>query len=239
MKAKKGDYVKIEYTGMIGDGAVFDTTSVDEAKKAGIFDERSKYGPAIIILGKNQAIVGLEEALVEMDEGVEKEVTIQSDKGFGAVNPNLLAIVPMSKFKEQEVAPQPGMMVNLDNRTGMIKAVSGGRVVVDFNHPLAGKELKYKVKLLKVLSTIQDKVQATFEDSELKGTISVEGDTVIAKPETSMETEFLVRKQAFLRWLTELPEVKKAKFEEEYDLSKAKESKKEKPDHNHDHDHEH
>jgi hypothetical protein len=36
-----------------------------------------------------------------------------------------------------------------------------------------------------------------------------------------METEFLVRKQAFLRWLTELPEVKKAKFEEEYDLSKA------------------
>ena len=225
MKAKKGDYVRIEYTGMLGDGSVFDTTSMEGAKEAGIFDEKSRYGPALITLGKNQAIVGLEDAIEEMEEGTEREVTIKPDKAFGQMNPNLITIVPLSKFKDQDVNPMPGMLLNIDNRTGMIKAVSGGRIVVDFNHPLAGKELKYKVKLLKVLSTLKDKVQGTFEDSELKGSVSVEGDTIIAKPETSMETEFLVRKQAFLKWVSELPEIKKIKFEEEYMLHK--EEKKE------------
>ncbi|MEM2974702.1 MAG: peptidylprolyl isomerase, partial [Candidatus Micrarchaeia archaeon] len=167
MKAKRGDYVRIEYTGMLSDGTVFDTTSADEAKKAGIFDEKSKYGPAMIILGKNQAIAGLEEAIEGMDEGTDKEVIIQPDKAFGPINKDLFTIVPLSRFKDQDVNPIPGMMVNLDNRTGVIKAVSGGRVVVDFNHPLAGKELKYRIKLLKVLSSLDEKVQATFEDSEL------------------------------------------------------------------------
>ncbi|MEM2974650.1 MAG: hypothetical protein QW112_03450, partial [Candidatus Micrarchaeia archaeon] len=50
------------------------------------------------------------------------------------------------------------------------------------------------------------------------------GDSVIVRPETSMETEFLVRKQAFLRWLTELPEIKRARFEEEYILNKEQAS---------------
>jgi len=227
MKAKKGDYVKVEYTGMLSEGSVFDTTSVDEAKKAEIFDEKSKYGSVIIILGKTQALVGLEEAIEGMEEGTDKEIVIHPDKAFGQVNPNLLTLVSLSKFKDQDVNPAPGMLVTLDNRTGMIKTVSGGRVVVDFNHPLAGKDLKYKIRLIKVLSTLKDKVQATFDDSELRGSVSVEGDIVLAKPETSMETEFLVRKQAFLRWISELPEIKKVKFEEEYYFSK--ESKKEEP----------
>jgi FKBP-type peptidyl-prolyl cis-trans isomerase 2 len=225
MKAKKGDYVKIEYTGMIGDGNIFDTTSADEAKKAGIFDEKSKYAPILLVLGKNNAIVGLEEALEGMEEGTSKESTIPPEKGFGKVDPNLLNIVSLGKFREQRIDPMPGMLVTLDNRTGMIKAVSGGRVVVDFNHPLAGKELKYKVKLLKVLATLKDKVQSIFDDSEIKGIVSVDIDSAVIKPETSMETEFLVRKQAFLRTVSEIPELKKVKFEEEYAFNK--ESKKE------------
>jgi len=75
----------------------------------------------------------------------------------------LLKLIPLTAFKEQKINPQVGLVLNIDDAKGIVRSVSGGRVIVDFNHPLAGKEVIYKIKILKKLEKIDDKINALNE----------------------------------------------------------------------------
>ncbi|MBI5884539.1 FKBP-type peptidyl-prolyl cis-trans isomerase, partial [archaeon] len=76
--------VKISYTGKIKDsGKVFDTTLAEEARKAGIFDDKKIYGPAVVSLGKKELIKGLDEALQKMAKGEEKKIELKPADAFG------------------------------------------------------------------------------------------------------------------------------------------------------------
>ena len=69
-------------------------------------------------------------------------------------------MIPMNKFNEQKIKPVVGLQLNIDNNMrGIIKAVDGGRVTVDFNHPLAGKDLKYEVTIEKVIENLSEKIK--------------------------------------------------------------------------------
>ena len=59
--------------------------------------------------------------------------------------------LPFNAFKKQGIMPEPGMQVNVDNMTGIIKTAAGGRCLVDFNHPLSGKDLVYTIKVNKII----------------------------------------------------------------------------------------
>jgi peptidylprolyl isomerase len=160
-KTKKGDFVEIEFTGMVKDGnSIFDTTDAALAKKEGFHDPKQQYGPKIVCLGQGQLIKGLDEFAIEKDIGKDYEVAISPEDGFGKKSAKLLKLVPTNIFTKDNIRPMPGLPVNIDGMYGVIRTVTGGRVIVDFNHPLASKELVYKFKITKVITDDKEKLSS-------------------------------------------------------------------------------
>lgn len=140
----KGDCVEITYEGRI-------------QKTGEVFDKSEK--PIGIIVGAGYVIEGLDNSFSEHKKGDEYSLKIPAEKGFGKRLGNLLKIVPLSAFKKSKMNPFPGQTVNIDGTLGQVRSVSGGRVIVDFNHPLAGKDLEYDVKIESVVSDDIEKVK--------------------------------------------------------------------------------
>ncbi len=155
MPIEKGDFIKLNYTGEI-EGNIFDTTDEETAKNAGIFNETAAYGPVIIHVGSGHVVEGLDEALVGKEPGEEFEIDVPPEKAFGAHNETLVESVPVTKFKEN---PEIGTRIQLEGREGMVVNKIGRRVLVDFNHPLAGKTAHYTVTILEKVDSIEEQVQ--------------------------------------------------------------------------------
>ncbi|MCI0617119.1 FKBP-type peptidyl-prolyl cis-trans isomerase, partial [bacterium] len=154
------DFIEIEYTGRLKDtNEVFDTTDVKTAKEAQIFSEKGDYSPVIICIGEHQILKGIDEFLEGKEPGTYK-LELPAAKAFGAKNPKLVTMIPTSKFAEQGIKPVPGLRLNIDNYVGIVKTVSGGRTVVDFNHPLAGRDVSYDLKVNKIITDKKTQVEA-------------------------------------------------------------------------------
>jgi FKBP-type peptidyl-prolyl cis-trans isomerase SlyD len=159
MAIKEGDFIRLSYTGKVGDN-VFDTTHEDEAKTAGIHSPNAIYGPVTICVGQKHVIVGLDEELVGKKVGAEGTVTVPPEKAFGARDPKRVQSFPKNQFKEK---PVRGMQVKLGEQgEGTVVDVIGSKVIVDFNAPLAGATLTYSYK-------IED--QATEPLEQIKGLV--------------------------------------------------------------------
>jgi len=164
MAVKEGDFIRLEYTGKVQEtGNVFDTTDENVAEEAGIKLDNKSYGAIPIIVGGGHVLKGLDEALIGMEEGEEKTVEITPEEGFGLRDPKLLQLIPMGEFKKQGMKPEVGMAITSDGVTGIIRSVSGGRVRVDFNHELAGKNLEYNIMVVKEIEDDIDKVKSMIE----------------------------------------------------------------------------
>jgi len=149
---KKGTFIEIEYTGKIKDSnKVFDTTSEITAKKENIYNPNINYKPIILCIGEKQILVGIDEQLENKEVG-NYILTIPIEKAFGKKNPKLLQLVSSSSFKKENIQPYPGLQVNIDNMMGIIKTVTPGRIIIDFNHPLSGHILIYNIKINKIIT---------------------------------------------------------------------------------------
>ena len=157
-KVNKGDFVVVEYTGKLDDGTVFDTTDEQVAKDNQLFSEKAKYEPAKICVGQNQLLPGLDNALVGQEISSDFEVVLEPEQAFGKRDIKKLRIVPISTFKEHNVVPQPGLTIDVDGEKGTVNRVSGGRVIVNFNHPLAGKKVTYLVKILGKITDTKEQI---------------------------------------------------------------------------------
>lgn len=155
--ASKGEFVKLNYTGKVKeDGMVFDTTSPEVAKEHGLEAERT-YEPVVICLGQGQILPGLDDELEGKEKG-KHTIEVEAAKAFGKKDASLIELIPLSKFKEAKINPVPGLQVQFDDQLGTVRRAGGGRVLVDFNHPLAGKDLVYEVT---IEDTITDKKEQT------------------------------------------------------------------------------
>ena len=160
-RMKDGDFIDIEFTGRIKDtDEVFDTTSEEMAKLAGIYNPKANYGSVPIIVGASQVIPGLEDALKGMNVGDKNKFAIPPEKAFGQKNPDMVKLIPMSVFKDNQIEPVPGRVVNFNELQGRILTIDGGRVKVDFNHPLAGKTIEYEVEIKDEIKESDQKVKA-------------------------------------------------------------------------------
>jgi len=158
---KKGDFVEVEYTGSTKeDNLVFDTTSAEVAKKNNIYAEKMQYGPVVVCIGENQILEGLENELEGKETGKEYTIELTPEKAFGKKDAKLIRMIPVGAFKKQGIDPQPGLEVNIDGVMGLVRRVGGGRCLVDFNHPLSGKDIIYKIKANKIVTDDKEKVKS-------------------------------------------------------------------------------
>jgi peptidylprolyl isomerase len=227
--AKEGDFVKIEFVGKKATGEVFDTNIEEKAKEAKIHDEKAKYGPSLVVLGKGEIIKGLEDAIAEMEVGQKKTIEIMPDKAFGERRPELVRVMPLSEFRKRDIEPYPGMPVQLDNMTATVRSVSSGRVVVDMNHPLSGHKVVYEVKLTEVVEGTEKKALALMDHVDIKGHATATGEEIHVTfgPEIRKDSEYLVKKATLADMVLEhLPEVKRVRFEEIYEREEKKEEEK-------------
>ena len=164
VKVKKGDFVELEYTGKIKlMNKVFDTSDQKIAKTNDIYNEKMKYGPITICIGEKNVLQGLDSELGDKDIDKEYEIVVSPDNAFGKKDPKKMKIVSMSLFRKQKMNPYPGLQINADGMIGTVRSVSGGRVNLDFNHPLAGRDLVYTFKILKKVEDLKEKVDSVMK----------------------------------------------------------------------------
>ncbi|MBS3102240.1 peptidylprolyl isomerase [Candidatus Woesearchaeota archaeon] len=133
-----GDKVKVHYTGTLNDGTVFDSSDGRE--------------PLEFTIGNNQVIPGFENGVKEMNLNEEKTIKISSKDAYGERDERLVVSVPRSKLPPEV---QVGGHLLLKGPQGermpsVIKEVREDAVLIDLNHPLAGKDLNFKVKVIEI-----------------------------------------------------------------------------------------
>lgn len=164
MAIENGDFVRLNFTGKIKENDdVFDTTYEDVAKDAGIYVEEKTYKAIPIVVGGNHILPAIEEAIEGLEAGDSKTIEIESENAFGKRNAGLIQLIPMKEFKKQGMTPVPGMQISSNGQTGKILTVNGGRVKVDFNHELAGKDLVYDVEVVEVIEDDEEKIKSMIE----------------------------------------------------------------------------
>ena len=118
---------------------------------------------------------GIEEAIQKAQLGKSEEFTIAPGKAFGNKEPKLVRMMHDKDFARQNIKPVPGMVVSLDNMMATVKSVTSGRVMVDFNHPLAGEKVVYSLKVVEVISDNVKKIEAMLSSVGVKGTVTAKG----------------------------------------------------------------
>jgi peptidylprolyl isomerase len=138
--AKQGNTVKINYTGTLADGSVFDSSM--------------GHDPLEFTIGGGQVIAGFEEAVLGMAVGESKRVAIPAEKAYGPHNESLLITVPREHVPA-DLDPQVGQRLQMGGADGelvqvRITEVNATHVILDANPPLAGKELNFDIELVSI-----------------------------------------------------------------------------------------
>ncbi len=183
MKLKKKDFIEIEFTARVKDGDVFDSNIEKDLKK---LNPDAKAKPFVFCLGEGMFLNGVEDFLIGKDAG-EYKIELDVEKAFGKRDPKLIQMIPVKVFHEHKLNPVPGIMFNFDGRIGKVLTVSGGRIMVDFNNPIAGRDVVYKVKVLRKVDDLNEKIKAFNEflfKRELK--FEVKDKKIIIEVEESM-----------------------------------------------------
>lgn len=218
MAIKKGDFIKVTYTGKTADeGRVFDTTDEEVAKASNIYNEKGKYGGDVIIVGAGHTVAGLDEDFAGKEVGYKGSVTIPPEKAFGVRNPELIESIPMTKFKQR---PEVGMMLEVDGRPGMVIRVIGRMVQVDFNRFLAGQKVVYDYEILEKIEDLESKVKgilALYIGKDFS--IKVDGSTatVEIQPELTYNQRWLMSKRQVAREIIDNTEIREIVYLERYD----------------------
>lgn len=142
-KIKKGNKIKVEYTGSLEDGTVFDSSEKQGA-------------PIEFTVGEGQVIQGFDDAVVGMEKGEEKEITIPPEKAYGNYHSELVKELAKDCFPEKQEFTV-GMIFVMNTQEGKqipfrISKVTDNTVTVDLNPPLAGKTLVIKLRIVDVAS---------------------------------------------------------------------------------------
>lgn len=158
---KENDFIEVDFVGRVKDGEVFDSTKKEDLEKLHEGHDHSvEAKPFVFCIGKDMFLKALDEFLVGKEVGKEYEIELEPEKAFGKRDPSSVQRIPSKVFKEQRVSPYPGAMFNFDGRIGKVLTVSGGRVIVDFNHALSGKDVAYKIKVLRKVDDLNEKIKA-------------------------------------------------------------------------------
>jgi peptidylprolyl isomerase len=141
-QVRRGDNVKVHYSGILADGTVFDSSVGRE--------------PLSLTVGSGQVIAGFDEALMGMEVGEKKTVFIPVDKAYGARNEEMVMEVPIEQVPP-DLNPEIGTRLELGGMNGelirvVVTAVTKTHITLDANPPLAGKDLTFTIEVLECAS---------------------------------------------------------------------------------------
>ena len=162
MPLEKGDFILINYTAKVKEtNEVFDTTIEETSKKEHLHKEGELYEPKLVVIGEGWMLKALDESLTTMELGKEQSVEIPPDKAFGPRDPEKIKRVPLKQLFAKDIHnPAIGMRIDYNGKMATIRSIGAGRVLLDFNPPLAGKTLVYDVTVEKKLDENEKKVAA-------------------------------------------------------------------------------
>ncbi len=140
-KAKEGDKVKVHYSGFLEDGTIFDSSLERE--------------PLEFTIGQGMLIPGFENAVVGMDEGETKTVQISAEEAYGPRRDELVITINREQVPP-DIDPVVGQELQVKTPNGMVADVvvtdvNEETITLDANHPLAGKDLIFEIKLLEIV----------------------------------------------------------------------------------------
>ncbi|MBI1920758.1 MAG: peptidylprolyl isomerase [Geobacter sp.] len=147
-KAKSGDKVKVHYTGRLDNGDVFDSSEC-------VDDECGcESGPLEFVIGEGNVIPGFENAVIDMEIGESKTVHIPVEEAYGPRMEELVAVLDKSEVPAG-VEPEAGQQMEVtlqDDSTipVLVTEVSDTTVTLDANHPLAGQNLNFDIRLVEI-----------------------------------------------------------------------------------------
>jgi len=140
-KVKENDTVKVHYTGKLTNGQIFDSSLQRE--------------PLEVALGQGQLIPGFEKGLIDMAVNEKKTITIAKEEAYGEVNESLFQKISKSQLPE-DIKPEVGMGLVGSNADGQqqqfrVAKVEADDIILDGNHPLAGKDLVFDLEVVEIL----------------------------------------------------------------------------------------
>lgn len=225
MPLKKGDFILINYTAKVKEtNEVFDTTIEETAKKERLHKEGEIYEPKLVVIGEGWMLKALDESLTTMKLNKAKSVEIPPEKAFGPRDPEKLKRVPLKHLTAKGTTPAIGMRIDYNGKMATVRSIGAGRVLLDFNPPLAGKTLIYEVTVNKKLKTNEEKIAALIhrrilvvEESKFKFAIQ-EKTLTIDMPEDAFYIEGVqIAKRGIAMDVQKfLPEMTEIKFVESF-----------------------
>jgi peptidylprolyl isomerase len=157
----KGDFIMVDMTGSsVETGEVFDTSSEETAQAERLYEEGRTYGSRLVIVGDGYVLRGLDEKLPGTAFDEEVEIEIDPQDAFGERNPEDLETVPYRVLRSKGINPYVGAELEIDGRSAIVRSVGAGRVQVDYNHPLAGRRIVYKLKVVEHITDEKDIMRA-------------------------------------------------------------------------------
>ncbi len=161
MSLQKSDFILIDYVAKVKEtGEIFDTTIEETAKKEHLYKEGDVYEPKLVVIGENWVLKPLDESLTTMEIAKPTVVEIAPEKAFGQRDPEKVKRVPLKQLLARDITPSVGLRIEYSGKNATVRAIGAGRVLLDFNPPLAGKTLLYDVTIKKKLDTIEEKITA-------------------------------------------------------------------------------
>lgn len=220
-KVEKGDTVKVDYIGKLQDGTVFDTSLIQEAQNAGIYNEQRIYEPITVNVGDGSTIPGFENGLIGMKEGQTKEIAIPPAEAYGESDPNYIISLPrvleeipkiqeLTRFEEipstfqatitafvnrYQKQPTVGMVIELTDWPGQVVEVTSTDVVIQ-HKPEIGKTITNDATTFTVTNVANDKITLRY-DPKIGDLLPVEyGDLkVLEVNESTMKVEAVPQRQ--------------------------------------------
>ncbi|MHA1329130.1 MAG: helix-hairpin-helix domain-containing protein [Promethearchaeota archaeon] len=165
---EKGDFILVKITGKTQKGKIFRVSSVEDAKKAGIYDEEKAkqgyYSPDFVIVGKPGFLnEGLTETIEKMHYFEKKAVRIPPAKAFGKRDPKKIERIGINKFRRLNDGKNPEIGQEFvkkgTGQRGVVTNIVQGRVIIDYNHPLAGQYIDYIVEIVDKIEDFEEKIK--------------------------------------------------------------------------------
>ncbi len=223
---EEGDLIYVDYDVWVmpddedGETILFDTTDKEKAEEEEIFEEDAQYEPRPVMIGGEGISEGFEEELKDAEVGEEGSVEVPPEKGIGNRDPDEIELFSRREMKRRDIDPVEGKEVEIDNRRGQIIQATAGRVRIDFNHPLAGKTLRYDYEIVDKADTTEEKAEAilkmNYEGGEFDIEIEDDDIDIILPEECKYDQNWFVAKYRVVGKLRDNLNVERIRLIEEY-----------------------